>query len=257
MHSRTFKVVDILFFGAGKRGRYWLTYCKDFGIVPKGIIDNNVELWGQQCEGVAIYGPDILERFSDTCIFITCNREDEIARQLSELGVSYQKIVTGWHNFINHFLYFADYSYLSSEITARRMRRPGKILLDLQNGMVLGGVEMWVYSIAKELKKMSCQGLYLATDTAGPVVTDKTFPVRLLQYSDLTAEKDRVLLCIRKIIENLPCTIVCNFPQNIFWSACIVKRVFPDSLRIIAVQHSDDPLYYEAYGLWKDCIDRC
>lgn len=256
MH-RTCRVADILFFGAGKKGKYWLRYCKDLGIVPKGIIDNNVELFGEQCEGIKIYSPSAIDSLSFAYIFITCNREEEIFKQLLELGVSNRKIVTGLHNFINHFLYFADYSYFSFQTAVQMMENPGKIIFDLQNGMVLGGVETWVYSIAKVLKKIGCDGLYLASDAVGPTVIDETFPVKVLQNRDFPLEKDRVSLCVRSMIENLPCTIICNFPQDIFWSACIVKRMFPDLVRIIAVQHSDDQVYYEAYGLWKNCIDRC
>ena len=34
-----------------------------------------------------------------------------------------------------------------------------KVLFDLQNGMVLGGVEAWSYELAKQLKKQGIEGL--------------------------------------------------------------------------------------------------
>lgn len=259
MDSCKYKTVEILFFGAGKKGKYWLDYCKDYGIVPKGMIDNNPKLGNGMFEDVRVYSPDILKTLSYMHIFITCNCEEEIYQQLIGLGVEADKIVRGGHNFINHFLYYAvSEIYPLHNITeAANSSDKRKIVFDLQNGMVLGGVEAWTYSLAKMLKNRGYSGLYLVTDAPGPSVTDKTYPAQLLTYEGLAGENKKIELCIKKIIENLPCTVICNFPQNIFWSACIVKRLYPDSIRIIAVQHSDARLYYEAYGLWKQSIDKC
>lgn len=259
MDSHKYKTVEIMFFGAGKKGKYWLDYCKDYGIVPKGMIDNNPALSNSMCEDIRVYSPDILKTLSYEHIFITCNREEEIYRQLIEMGVAADKIVRGWHNFINHFLYYTvlDISHLNNPAEAANDFDKRKLVFDLQNGMVLGGVEAWTYSLAKVLKNNGYPGLYLMTDAKGTGVIDKTYPAQILHYGVLTNERDKIELCVKKIVENLPCTIICNFPQDIFWSACIVKRLYPDSIRIIAVQHNDEQLYYEAYGLWRKFIDKC
>ncbi len=256
--SNTLKCADILFFGAGKIGRYWLEYFKEFKVAPKGIIDNNRALCGSLCEGIRVYPPDSLENMSYDAIFITCGREEEVRRQLLSLGVAESKIVVGYHNFINYLLYNAVPDIFDLRQAAKTDSPLGgsKVLYDLQNGLVLGGVETWVYDLAKVLKAKGCQGVYLTTDAAGACVVDNTCPVEALYDGKLSGEKEKVELCLRKIVENLPCTIVCNFPQNIFWSACIAKRLYPDRVRIAAVQHSDDELYYEAYGLWSEYIDK-
>ena len=41
MDEKTNKIIDVYFFGAGKKGRYWLECCRALGIRPKGILDNN------------------------------------------------------------------------------------------------------------------------------------------------------------------------------------------------------------------------
>lgn len=259
MVNRAYKIVEILFFGAGKKGKYWIEVCKDFGIMPEGIIDNNEALCGSLCEDVMVYGPGELETLFYKHIFITCDKESEICQQLSDLGVDPEKIVIGGHNLLNHILYYAASNIVFSRNTTKIVSRLGsqKILFDLQNGMVLGGVEAWTYDLAKGLKEEGYRGLYLTTDTIGPSVIDKTYPVHMLMYKELHKESDKVELCVKRIIENLPCTIICNFPQTIFWSACIVKQLFPDQIRIIAVQHNDEQLYYEAYDLWQEYIDQC
>lgn len=269
MDDRTCRTADILFFGAGRIGRYWLECCGDFGILPMGVLDNDKTLCGSYCEGIKIYHPDNLWMLSFKYIFITCGRQEEVYRQLLTLGVEKDMIIAGSHKILNYCLYYAVCSYtmdcngfsnrfISPYIAvSKKLSEKKKILFDLRNGMVLGGVESWVYSLARELKEKGYQGLYLAADEAGPRAEDNTFPARILTYRELHKEKDKVKLCLREIIKNLPCTVLCNFPQNIFWSACIAKKRFPDQVRIVAVQHSDDPLYYETYSLWQEYIDKC
>jgi len=272
--GKVYKTVEILFFGAGKIGRYWLECCKDFGIVPEGILDNDENLRGKLCEDVIIYHPDDLKRLSFAYIFITCSRSGEVYRQLLELGVAEGKMIIGSDNILNHLLFcmvsgyaVSHYAVFSCMFSGQELTKglektyhvtdTSKILFDLRNGMVLGGVESWVYGLAVELKKSGYQGLYLATDAEGPEVIDRTFPAQVLRYKNLHKEKDKVELCVKIIMENLPCTIICNFPQHIFWSACIVKWLYPDMVRIVAVQHNDERAYFETYGLWRGYIDRC
>lgn len=269
MGNEVYRTVEILFFGAGKVGRYWLECCRDFGVVPMGMLDNDKTRCGSLCEDIMIYHPDNLKTLSFKRIFITCGRKEEIYHQLLELGVEENKIVVGSHNLLNYCIYYAvcgstiayhvyfEHTLLKDASVSENLSGKRKILFDLRNGMVLGGVESWVYSLARELKAKGYQGLYLAADEAGPRAVDTTFPARILEYRKLHKEKDKVELSVKKIVENLPCTIVCNFPQNIFWAACIVKNLFPNQIRIVAVQHSDEQIYYETYSLWQEYIDKC
>lgn len=247
------------FFGAGKIGKYWINQWKNFGITPNGIFDNNKNLWSIMYNGVMVYSPATIKTLDFDYIYITCGKEKEIFCQLLDLGITKKQIVAGYHNIWNHLLYHA----VKSNVFSDRMVKPysrftvKKILFDLQNGMVLGGVEAWSYELAGKLKRKGWHGIYLATDTANPNVKDETYPVYTLAYRGLEQERDKINLCVQEIINHLPCTIICNFPQHIFWSACIVKSLYPQQIRIIAVQHNDDPMYYEAYSLWQDFIDRC
>ena len=251
--------VKSYFFGAGKIGKYWINQWKNFGIAPNGIFDNNKNLWSIMYNGVMVYSPATIKTLDFDYIYITCGKEKEIFCQLLDLGITKKQIVAGYHNIWNHLLYHA----VKSNVFSDRMVKPysrftvKKILFDLQNGMVLGGVEAWSYELAGKLKRKGWHGIYLATDAANPDVKDETYPVYTLAYRGLEQERDKINLCVQEIINHLPCTIICNFPQHIFWSACIAKSLYPQQIRIIAVQHNDDPMYYEAYSLWQDFIDRC
>lgn len=252
------KMNNLYFFGSGKIGKFWMSCAMSFGIMPKGFIDNNKDICGNLCNNIMIYSPDDLDSLDFEKIFITCAKEQEIYQQLIVLGISENKIVIGYHNILNHLLYYTAINIKVVEVVGDFNDRPihKKVLLDLQNGLVLGGVESWVYDLAKWLNEKDYKGLYFTTDIGDAVTSDVIYPVCMLEYQNILKEKDKIEICVQKIMENLPCTIICNFPQYTFWSACIVKQLYPDCIKIIAVQHSDDPVYYEAYSLWQEFVDQ-
>lgn len=248
----------IYLFGAGKKGNYWLRFLKSFGTIPEGFIDNNVTMQGTTCEGISVYGIEKLVGTEFDYVLITCNDEKMVYHQLLEFGVAEYKIIGGYHRFRNYLFYYTIKNHVVGGRTlGYQPQSQKKVLFDLQNGMVLGGVEAWSYELAKQLKKQGIEGAYLTIDSTLPASVDKTYPAYIFRYYDCREEREQIDLCVQAIAENLPCTVICNFPQYIFWSACMARALYPDQVRIIAVQHNDDQPYYEAYSLWQDYIDRC
>lgn len=258
MDSIEKKGVKIVFFGAGRIGRYWLEQSRCLGVAPEGIFDNNEALWETMCDDIMIHNPEIIKNVCCDYIFITCNRGNEILQQLLNLGIAENKIVAGHHNILNHLLFCAvrKMSFFDNITCSQNTFLERKIIFDLYNGMVLGGVESWSYALARRLHEIGYCGLYLTTDAAGPAVADGTYPVYMLKYHEAGKEKDKVKMCVEKISEHLPCTIVCNFPQHIFWAACIAKNRYPEQIKIVAVQHSDDQPYYNVYSLWQKYVNQ-
>ena len=151
MDNKIQKTVKVLFFGAGKIGERWIRQFKNMGIVPESIIDNNEFLWGSMCEDIAVCNPAKIQTFCYEYIFITCAKEKEIFCQLLELGVLEEKIIGGNFNILNHLIFLAAenriFNNIKTECCIQNTDR--KILIDLYNGMVLGGVESWSYMLAK------------------------------------------------------------------------------------------------------------
>lgn len=249
----------VYLFGAGKKGKYWIRCLKGFGVLPEGFIDNNKALQGNVYDGVPIYSPDRLKKHVFDYIAVTCKDGEAVFQQLLKLGIPEDKIIFGYHRLRNYLFYFIAKNLIREDgtISNEKINSNQKVLLDLQNGMVLGGVESWSYELAGQLKKKGFEGGYLTIDKMPETSADKTYPAYVLQYQECKGERERLELCIHVIAKNLPCTVICNFPQYIFWSACIAKKLYPDQVRIIAIQHNDDRPYYEAYSLWQEYIDRC
>lgn len=258
-------------FGTGKQGERIAAMAREFGTEPVFFVDNNPQKSGMLCAGIPVFSPEVLQETSVAHILITSSQEGEIRSQLLARGIPGRKIITGCHNILNHLLYHAV-SALTRDMQTVVIpveppdemspvpygadvwkRRP--VLYDLQNGLVLGGVETWTYGLARQLKDVGIAGLYLTTDTPGPAMSDHTYPACILPYQSHSKDKERIRLCMQEIESCLPCTVLCSFPQYTFWSACLVRKKYPGQIRILAVQHSDDPLYYEAYSLWRDSVD--
>lgn len=254
------KVVDkVYFFGAGKIGARWLRFVRVFGALPEGFIDNNADRHGGIYEGIPVYGPDRLKAYEFDYVVVTCADEESVLRQLADMGVAEEKIIFRYHRLRNYMFYFAAESYIPQSVIVPNDKTgfKQKILFDLQNGMVLGGVEAWSYELAKQLKKQGFEGAYLTTDSVTAGSADGTYPAYVFRYSECGSEREIIELCVNAVAENLSCTVICNFPQYTFWSACMAKKMYPEHVRIIAVQHNDDRPYYEAYGLWHKYIDKC
>lgn len=249
----------IYFFGAGKKGNYWINCLKGFGVQPEGFIDNSRALQGSIYEGIPVYAPDRLQKRPFDYIAVTCNDEETICRQLLKMGIPEEKIIFGYHRLRNYLFYFIVKNCNPKNLiqSQKKVNPNQKVFFDLQNGMVLGGVETWSYKLAGQLKNQGIDGGYLTIDSNLAESKDETYPAHIFRYQECVKEQERIELCVRVIAENLPCTVICNFPQYIFWSACIARKLYPEQVRIIAVQHNDDQPYYEAYSLWQEYIDKC
>jgi len=249
--------MDVFFFGAGKIGKRWAQFCKKWDIKIKGFIDNNPAAWGKSCEGIEIFSADVLKHNISSRVCITCGRTEEVEEQLRDSGVGRERIISR-DDLCNVLAYELVRSggYVNDALDGMTAGQERKLLLDLNNGMVLGGVESWLYSMARLLKGKGYKGIYITGDLFQSTVPDDTFPNHKLALYKEQDPKRRIDMCIAEIMGNLPCTVICNFPEALFTASCIVKHCYPDMIRIIAVQHNDDTPYYAVYGLWEEYVDQ-
>lgn len=244
------------FFGSGKIGKRMLNTAKGYGMQIDGFVDNNETLWGTFCEGLRVYSPDILKN-EEAIIYITCLDYKTIKAQLEEMGISGQRVIYGY-NLYNNLLYEAVnagcYSKKNYNICGGDNNN---LIIDLNNGMVLGGVESWLYELSPYWKNMGYNGCYFVGDYNVSNRCDDTYPSVDVNYKEHNNLKIVIDDVVQKIVDRLPCTVICNFPYYTFWAACIVKHMYPDKIKVVAVQHSDEHIYYLGYSLWQQYIDQC
>ena len=253
--------MKVVFFGAGRIGKRMLGVWRKYGVEPDFFADNGKDRWGTLYEGIRVISIDELKAIRQVKILVTCMQADSVISGLEEEGIERNKIYIG--NDISDMLTLLISCMSENTLWGDRLEETaGKkeaysILFDVYCGFVLGGVEAWVLQMAELLSKKDAEIKFITTDLQENTICEVGDKEIRLQYQIDPSEDGRLMKCIAEIKKNLPCNIVCNFVSATFSSACIAKRLWSDSVNLIAVVHSDDEIYYEQYGNMKEWIDFC
>lgn len=244
-----------VFWGCGKIGKEILAFWRDLAISPDFFCDNSPFLWEKDIDNVKILSPKKIYKLKkEITIFITCNQYAAVEKQLLDNGIPEMEIVRADSILAPEMLYrlsdilFQCYLACDDNIFGRY-----ECLIDLSEGMVLGGVEQWSYSLAEILISLEIKGAYLVLGKGKKNVTDNKIPILRAKNRGKMAIVD----VIRYIVGSNAKTIICNFPFEIMIGACIVKQYINPELKVIVVVHSDDEIYYRAMQIWEKYIDIC
>lgn len=249
--------MKIYFWGSGKIGLRSLGYAEEIGILPDGFVDSDSSRWGSSVGGIKIYSPDILYNVSDVNVFITCAKVDEVKNRLVSLGVSEQSIFLG-----NSY----ELSIKLLELQARYCLHDdsciccssNRIVFELQNGWVLGGVESWAYEMASMLHASGYRTSLLLPENR---LLRRPYPhsnlLSLLPSVSCLSFVDELNFRKEYLRDDEPLVFVSNFVGSNFYAACLYKIQFPDETKIVAVIHNDEEMYYDTYMRMERCISMC
>ncbi len=241
------------FFGAGKIGRQMLKLWKGYGLLPDFFVDNREDPGRELLDSVRILHFSKLKeskKLDEAVFFITCRPYEEVKVQLEEAGVPEHRIRKA--NTLSDMLFsMGDYGQEGEAREPGRGRASRRILADLQNGIVLGGVESWVFQQMKIWERMGRKGSIITSDLQDDGIPQGSAEIIKLPYKEEESDAKRLEMCEKKIVESKPCSVVCNFPGYTFLSACLVRRRYPGEVRVVAVAHNDEQEYYDSYTRWK------
>ncbi len=234
-------------FGVGTIGKEIISIWRKMRFPLDYLADNNPNLWNTNYKGIAILSLEQIKKLGSVKIVIACKKYEEVKSQLIKEGIPDECI-------------FECYTKegLQEQVKKNYMVKRQKeypILFDLENGLVLGGVELWVFQMAKEFQEKGFAIKYLTTNINPPMISTDQIDAIVLDYKEEKGYREKLWGCVAEIIEYLPCTMVCNFPFQILEAACIVKEMYPELIKVVAVVHSDDLVYYNAYEKNKKSID--
>ncbi|CAI3318594.1 hypothetical protein CIRMBP1197_00716 [Enterococcus cecorum] len=216
---------------------------------PAYFCDNNVDRQNKKFNDIEVLPPNKILCMQDIKIYIACESYEEIYRQIIDTGFPYKNII------IANSLYLAETFYDNSDKIVKNlnnMRCNGNMyecVFDLSFGMLLGGVETWSYQMADNLFKKEVDVAYLSSKMSEDKFKKENFKEIYLSGKNFLEE------CIRFFIFNDICLFVGNFPYEIFQAACLVKKYYRKDMKIFAVIHNDEALYYKIYSLWSNQID--
>lgn len=254
----------IVFCGAGKYGRECLSQWKRWGIKVDCFADNNSELWGKKVEGVDVIPMKILNELPENVDFyITCRSGDGIREQLISLGIPQENI----RNFriINMYGYTMQQSDFKIPIPIDKSiweKESTPVLFDFQNGLVLGGVESWSAQTAHKLKNIGCESSFLISGTRSDAIEKNISFWNVgklihVEFENAITEHEMLECLCDRIVKSGCRNIIVNFPCDHLVAACLVKRAYPDKVKVIAVAHNDEEIYYTHYKLFEKYIDKC
>lgn len=254
----------IIFCGAGMSGRRSIRLWKECGLKVDGFADNNSELWEKEIEGVRVKSfEEVAVLPDDTCFYITCKLVDIMREQLLSLGIREEQIKD-----CSMITKMFGYAIRQPEFIARTttansvLKNDSKsILFDLQNGLVLGGVETWSLQTARKLKGLGWKTGFLLNGLSADMAEKDAGSwskedLVLVRFRDNLSEYEKIA-CLSSQIAEAGCkNIVVNFIGYNLAAACLAKRNYPDKIKVIAVVHNDEDAYYACYKLFERYIDR-
>lgn len=236
-----------IIFGVGKIGKWIVSAWLKIGMPLDYLADNNPDLWNTSYKGISIVSLEQIKKLDAVEIMVACKKYKEIREQLIKEGISDKCIFECYT--------MEGFQEQIKKIYEIKKTKEQRILFDLENGLVLGGVEFWVFQMAKRIQENGVSVKYLTTNVNPSTVSADQIDMVMLDYQEKKGYRERIWDCIVEIIKYLPCTIVCNFPFQILEAACIVKEMYPEFIKVVAVVHSDDVVYYNAYEKNKKSID--
>lgn len=245
----------IVFWGTGKLGKAVFNLWKNFHIQPDYFCDNASGLWGSRIDGITVLSPqEVYNRKNELTVFVTCGRYEEVEQRLAENGIPASEIIRADGTQASE-MYERISDTLLRYVTADRNVTEGnyKCLIDLSGGMVLGGVERWSYSLAETFNKLQIKSAYFMPGNCDKKIADSTVPAVFVQ----NRKGIPIIDTIEEILLSRADMVICNFPFEIMISACVVKKHINPKLRVIAVLHNDEEIYYRAAKTWENYIDVC
>lgn len=230
-------MIQLFLYGSGNRCRTLLRLINNTHIKIMGIIDSNPEKWGTYIKDYKILPPAGLVLNTDEYVCVTFFGENDYEQIWDDLvdvyGIAKEKILS-YHDVLQ--IIFENFSI-------------GKVENDVKNKkwnhifafawkFNLGGVETW----AKDtISVLSCVDKNLRVLSAkAQFIYDRNNKYQIIDHCiEKPCEflENDVRKFIEIIINQLPCTIVCSRDDEVTLAASLIKKFYPDLIRILMVVH--------------------
>lgn len=237
---------EIILFGAGQRALHCIEVVRSFGLDIHCIVDNSKKLQGSVLDGIPICAPHCINQ--EALIFITCKNKQDILAQLSEMGLDGNVIS---ENDLPQLCY--EKMNESNEFAVLTNQKEWTVILDLiskEHGFAKwGGTEIWSYNMVNQLLyKQKQTVLFMLRENMNE--DTMSLPVQLFGVSVFTI-KD----IVKRLLCYLPCVIINNASQHLLLAGLVIKKIYPEKIRIITMLHTDLAQTYEnaiRYDTWID-----
>lgn len=229
-------------FGASGGGQKVAQTFDSFGISYDCFVDNNKAKWGTFYEQIPIIAPDELKN-DDYQIIIASEHQAEIEQQLNDMGLL-DHLILKEQLLLPCVRKLKD--HLKNEYSGKKIECKDKrsVVIDLSEGVQLGGIETWSYMVAELLAKEELPVEIWAKKTKmePPKEIAALFRYYPIEYRDFS---DNVSELAKELIQKAPCSVLANKQTQLMYAAMLAKEVCgEEAIRIVSVIHNDNIALY-------------
>lgn len=243
----------LVIFGAGDGAIKVAQAFADLGVEVSYFVDNNSKKWGELLEGKKIFPPTVLlESSVKPRVIIASTYQDEISDQLYDMGLLNQLLLK--EEVIVEYMDTHMEEFQHHKVEKTNFNKEDTVIVDLLDGFQFGVVESWTYLLVQELAKRDHKvKIYGKLDEKEPPEKIKKF-CRLFEI-DFTNYWNMITNLVTALVEELPCSVLINKQRQILIAGIIVKRLFPDKIKLVSISHSDKIDIYRRQVFFKDEIE--
>lgn len=233
-----------ILFGAGVYAKKYKALLEYLHLDFAFFTDNDPAKWGITLYGKPVISPDEMTGLSDCKIIISSTHEIAIKAQLEAMGLS-DRIMD-----LKNLYELCEQQMEENAVGNVSFNAESTILVDMYEGIGWGGSELWAANLAYGLHNRGVKSILLG-GTEQPLLDDR--------YESLTirfSEQETIMQMVNLFEANLPCVFVNNFAGCAYMAAIIVKRKYPNLIRIISVIHNDNKSLFDAHMILQEYIDK-
>ena len=250
---------NIVIIGAGQRATLLLEILSKLKIEIVGIVDSSPEKINKDKYGYRIGNISDLGEYKGCSWCVTVgNRDsrDELRNlAIKRYGLKQDREI----HFLNLILDAYEYNNNVVECITKIPQVKNtdrRVFFDCRHGLILGGIERWSMSLCNELIEAEVNAAILS-----PNIRDDTkrFPYEHQVFYEISEDKqympDNIIAIIMTIIPYLPVDIITADTDDVMLAAYLIKRTYPNYVRIISVVHGSNEVFYYRYKQWIEIPD--
>jgi Glycosyltransferase len=238
-------LTDMIIFGAGKLAESLYEIASFMGYQIVVFVDNDEGKWGKRIKGIEVVSPEHLRNYS--CKIVAPDQFfDVISLQLKKMDYS--------GTVVRRSELYAE--ILTHEYNREQFRKPDinrhltYVIDSYFRQSCWGGAESWSCFVNNALVKKNCKTFFMCgnNERFDNVVDD------CVHYRE-DNQFEVMKKMIDDIIGNLPCVIF-SIASIAIQAALIVKKLYPEQIKIVMVIHSDTERIYKNVSNMIEGIDK-
>lgn len=250
----------VILYGSGKRCEELCGFLRKSNIEIVAILDSDSNKWGKKIESCLVESPEKIRRLReiDLCITVAdkramCQIRDglqQIYHYNLENEVHYDKLILkAYQNRLDIRQYILNQPFMDNAKET--------VLFDCCNGLGLGGVEAWTINICGSFIKKGKKDHYIISNKGTYSIPEeiKDHIIYIEHNRQKCFSEREVLSLVNIFMKKLPCEVVTSMVDEVMLAAYLVKCIYPDKIKIIAVIHNSDEKTYEGYVDFCECPD--